>query len=100
MPERSRMPPIRRRNQRDCSSSTARCTVADRYPACRPKRSSDPNSALGGTQDNGPQLYSGQLSWSNLVGCDGGWAAFDSALASTAHFTCQGDLLSENAAIF
>ena len=60
----------------------------------------DPAFALGGTQDNGPQLYSGQLSWSNLIGCDGGWAAYDSSLASTAHVTCQGDLLKNNQAIF
>ena len=49
----------------------------------------DPNFALGGTQDNGPQRYTGKISWENLIGCDGGYSAIDSSLPSTVHTTCQ-----------
>ena len=49
----------------------------------------DANFALGGTQDNGPQRYTGKISWENLIGCDGGWSTIDSSLPSTVHTTCQ-----------
>src|SRR5579864_945350 len=56
----------------------------------------DPESvtnALGGTQDNGTNQYSGGLLWKEVFGGDGGWAAIDPTLPSTYYVTCQGECL-------
>jgi uncharacterized protein (TIGR03437 family) len=50
---------------------------------------SDPNVAIGGAQDNGTQRYSGNLSWSNVNCGDGGFAAIDNAIPTTAYAVCQ-----------
>src|SRR6202030_3995373 len=47
------------------------------------------NVALGGAQDNGTQLYTGSLSWSNVTCGDGGFTAFDNAITSTSYGGCQ-----------
>lgn len=44
--------------------------------------------ALGGTQDNRTQLYSGGLAWQAVVCGDGGYTAFDISLPSVAFATC------------
>ncbi len=49
----------------------------------------DPEIGLGGTQDNGPQLYAGSAGWSNQQGCDGAWNVIDQATPSVYFFTCQ-----------
>lgn len=37
----------------------------------------NPNFVIGGTQDNGTNLFTGQLSWTNIRGGDGGFALID-----------------------
>ncbi len=49
----------------------------------------DPNTALIGSQDNGPQLFAGSAGWSNQAGCDGAWSVIDQATPSTYFVTCQ-----------
>jgi uncharacterized protein (TIGR03437 family) len=50
---------------------------------------SDPNIAIGGTQDNGTQRFSGNLSWSNVTCGDGGNTAIDSAVPTVMYSACQ-----------
>lgn len=38
---------------------------------------SDPNITLGGTQDNGTLLYTGNPTWDEILGGDGGYSAID-----------------------
>lgn len=49
----------------------------------------NPNIAIGGTQDNGTQLYSGTLGWNNVTCGDGGWAAIDPSTPATIYAACQ-----------
>ena len=41
---------------------------------------SDPNMAWAGTQDNGTQMYRGNLAWDQVEGGDGSWSAIDPAI--------------------
>jgi uncharacterized protein (TIGR03437 family) len=50
---------------------------------------SNPLITLAGAQDNGPQLFTGGISWRNLQGCDGGYENIDPSLPSVAYFSCQ-----------
>jgi uncharacterized protein (TIGR03437 family) len=50
----------------------------------------DPKRAYGGTQDNGTQLYSGNLAWDEVVGGDGGATAIDPAVPSIWYGAFQG----------
>lgn len=55
---------------------------------------STPNFALGGTQDNGVQLYNpgntGSLVWTDTgLGCDGGFTAIDPQIPSTTYGECE-----------
>src|SRR5260370_880997 len=50
---------------------------------------SDPNIGIGGTQDNGTQRYSGNLSWSNVTCGDGGSTALDPSPPNIAYSACQ-----------
>lgn len=43
---------------------------------------SNPSIAYAGTQDNGTQMYSGNLAWDEFVGGDGGRTAIDAAIPS------------------
>lgn len=45
--------------------------------------------ALGGTQDNGTVLYSGALTWNDVVCGDGGYTAIDFNTPSTMFAACQ-----------
>lgn len=36
----------------------------------------NPNIAIGGSQDNGTEVYSGSMTWTETDGGDGGWAKF------------------------
>ena len=47
----------------------------------------NPLLTLGGAQDNGVHLYTGQLTWEALLGGDGGWSAIDPSLPETAYMT-------------
>lgn len=49
----------------------------------------NPRYAIGGTQDNGTQRFSGSPSWNNVTCGDGGWAAIDAAFPSVALAACQ-----------
>jgi hypothetical protein len=49
----------------------------------------NPAIALGGTQDNGTLLYSGQLTWNDVLCGDGGYTAIDSGNPSTMYAACQ-----------
>jgi uncharacterized protein (TIGR03437 family) len=50
---------------------------------------SDPTIAIGGTQDNGTQRFSGNLSWNNVTCGDGGNTAIDFSVPSIAYSACQ-----------
>ena len=57
-----------------------------------PGQSIDPTNvmnALGGTQDNGTQHYTGQMAWDNVTCGDGGWTAIDILNPQTMYATCQ-----------
>ncbi|MGH9732272.1 MAG: IPT/TIG domain-containing protein [Candidatus Acidiferrales bacterium] len=45
---------------------------------------------FGGTQDNGMQMFAGQLNWSDTASCgDGAWTAIDPNTPSTVYTTCE-----------
>lgn len=48
-----------------------------------------PDFALGGTQDNGTQRYTGSPSWENVTCGDGSWAAVDPSLPALFYGACQ-----------
>ncbi|HEV2222930.1 MAG TPA: hypothetical protein VGR84_08010 [Candidatus Acidoferrales bacterium] len=51
---------------------------------------SDPEIGFGGTQDNGMQMFNGQLQWSDTASCgDGAWTAVDPSTPSTVYTTCE-----------
>ena len=50
---------------------------------------SNPDILVGGAQDNGTQLYSGNLSWSNVTCGDGGYTLIDSAVPTIFYAACQ-----------
>lgn len=45
--------------------------------------------AIGGTQDNGTEIYSGVPAWNQVTCGDGGYTAIDSVAPSTLYATCQ-----------
>jgi photosystem II stability/assembly factor-like uncharacterized protein len=45
----------------------------------------DPNKAIGGSQDNGTELFTGSLVWTETDGGDGGFAKFSSTNGSRAY---------------
>jgi photosystem II stability/assembly factor-like uncharacterized protein len=45
--------------------------------------------AIGGTQDNGTEIYSGVPAWNQVTCGDGGYTAIDLAAPSTLYATCQ-----------
>jgi uncharacterized protein (TIGR03437 family) len=47
------------------------------------------NTVIGGTQDNGTQLFTGSNSWSNITCGDGGYTAIDPAFTSTFYAVCH-----------
>ncbi len=51
---------------------------------------SNPQIGFGGTQDNGMQMFDGQLQWSDTASCgDGAWTAVDPSTPSTVYTTCE-----------
>jgi photosystem II stability/assembly factor-like uncharacterized protein len=54
---------------------------------------SDPNTAIGGSQDNGTSLYSGSVVWTETDGGDGGFAKFSPTLSSRAYHVAPVDSL-------
>ena len=50
---------------------------------------SDPTIAIGGTQDNGTQHYSGSMSWDTVTCGDGGNTAIDPSAPNIAYSACQ-----------
>ena len=50
----------------------------------------NPQIAIGGTQDNGTLTYSGSLTWSDVECGDGGYTAIDFNTPSTMYTACQG----------
>ncbi|MCU1334751.1 MAG: glycosyl hydrolase, partial [Bryobacterales bacterium] len=57
-----------------------------------PGMSVDPQNvafAIGGTQDNGTQRYSGSLNWDSVTCGDGGYTAIDPSAPSLAYSACQ-----------
>lgn len=58
-----------------------------------PGNSIHPSNAqigFGGTQDNGTQMFTGQLSWADTASCgDGAWTAIDPSTPSTVYTTCE-----------
>jgi hypothetical protein len=49
----------------------------------------DPNAAMGGTQDNGTLGYSGSADWLKLFGADGGYTAIDFDSPDTVYMETQ-----------
>jgi hypothetical protein len=65
-------------------------TLTQFYPAIS-IHPSTPVMALGGTQDNGTQTYSGNTSWADLNICgDGTGTAIDAVIPSTVYIACNG----------
>jgi uncharacterized repeat protein (TIGR01451 family) len=59
-----------------------------------PGMSIDPSNAgvaLGGTQDNGTEYYSGNVAWNETTCGDGGMSAIDPVSPSNVYTFCQGD---------
>jgi photosystem II stability/assembly factor-like uncharacterized protein len=57
-----------------------------------PRLSIDPTNvakAIGGTQDNGTDLYSGGLAWNDVVCGDGAATAIDTAVPTTMYAACE-----------
>ncbi|MGB7022709.1 MAG: IPT/TIG domain-containing protein, partial [Candidatus Acidiferrales bacterium] len=51
---------------------------------------SNPEIGFGGTQDNGMQMFAGQLNWTDTASCgDGAWTAIDPSTPSTVYTTCE-----------
>ena len=49
----------------------------------------DVNTIIGGTQDNGTQLYGGNVAWIQVACGDGGWTAIDFANPNNVYASCQ-----------
>ncbi len=49
----------------------------------------NPKIAIGGTQDNGTELYSGSATWNDVVCGDGGRTAIDPANGNTMYAACN-----------
>jgi uncharacterized protein (TIGR03437 family) len=60
---------------------------------------SNPQIAYAGTQDNGTQLYSGNLIWDQVVYGDGGWTAIDPAVPGIWYGAFQGSSIYRLSAI-
>jgi len=51
---------------------------------------SNPEIGFAGAQDNGMQMFDGQLDWADTDSCgDGGWTAIDPSTPSTVYTTCE-----------
>jgi len=51
---------------------------------------SNPEIGFAGAQDNGTQMFTGQLSWADTAACgDGAWTAIDPSTPSTVYTTCE-----------
>jgi hypothetical protein len=51
---------------------------------------SNPEVGFAGAQDNGTQMFSGDLNWANTNACgDGGWTAIDPSTPSTVYAACE-----------
>ena len=51
---------------------------------------SNPEIGFAGAQDNGMQMFTGQLGWTDTNSCgDGGWTAIDPSTPSTVYTTCE-----------
>jgi photosystem II stability/assembly factor-like uncharacterized protein len=68
-------------------NTTLAITEADSRVSVNPL---DLNSAIWGTQDNGTQLYTGNLSWEYVVCGDGSQTAIDFEWSSTLYASCFG----------
>jgi len=70
--------------------NNASLTLSQFYPAISTHPSS-PTTAIGGTQDNGTQVYSGTLNWQDIGICgDGSGTAIDNVVPSTVYIACNG----------
>ncbi|HKV26854.1 MAG TPA: IPT/TIG domain-containing protein, partial [Candidatus Acidoferrales bacterium] len=51
---------------------------------------SNPQIGFAGAQDNGMQMFTGQLNWTDTASCgDGAWTAIDPSVPSTVYTTCE-----------
>ncbi len=51
---------------------------------------SNPEIGFAGAQDNGMQMFNGQLGWTDTASCgDGAWTAIDPSTPSTVYTTCE-----------
>src|SRR5487761_294640 len=51
---------------------------------------SNPQIGFAGAQDNGMQMFNGQLNWTDTASCgDGAWTAIDPSTPSTVYTTCE-----------
>ncbi|MGC1105956.1 MAG: IPT/TIG domain-containing protein [Candidatus Acidiferrales bacterium] len=51
---------------------------------------SNPEIGFAGAQDNGTQMFSGDLNWTDTDACgDGGWTAIDPSTPSTVYAACE-----------
>lgn len=50
---------------------------------------SDDQTSIGGTQDNGTQIFSGNLQWKEVTCGDGGSTAYEPQMPTTVYASCQ-----------
>jgi hypothetical protein len=51
---------------------------------------SNPEVGFAGAQDNGTQIFTGELNWTDTQACgDGGWTAIDPSTPSTVYAACE-----------
>jgi len=72
----------------DLVNLNATLAITQFYPGQSVHRS-DENIGYSGTQDNGTERYSGNLSWLFTTGSDGGWTVVDEQVPSTVFTSCQ-----------
>jgi hypothetical protein len=58
----------------------------------------DVGNAIGGTQDNGTNLYAGSVTWHDVTCGDGGYTAIDFVVPTTMYAACSGIFIQKSTA--
>ncbi len=64
--------------------------ITEFYPGFSANPSNYQQFLVAGSQDNGTQIYSGNLTWTPVACGDGGWSIVDSQTPSTVYTSCNG----------